>query len=285
MSTERRGVGQAGSLQGQVARNVRNDIEAGVLRHGHALPSTRELARRWGVSVFTINEAMKVLGAEGLVVTKNRSSRVVNAPDQPDRPTANPARPCVVLIGGYAGSGKSELGRILARQTLWPILVKNTSTRPVAEHALEVLGLPPYDRESETYLREVRPREYEAVLAVARENVECGLSVVVTAPFIREMRDKAWIDRTRAAYESLGASVTLVWVRCDADTMLTYLRHRGAARDTVKLANWAQYLEQIDTEFRPPSRHVLIENSASAEPLQAQAERLLAAVIQPVSQE
>jgi predicted kinase len=269
---------RAGSLQGQVARNIRNDIEAGVLRHGHALPSTRELARRWGVSVFTINEAMKALGAEGLILTKDRSSRIINAPDQPDGPVVRRRHPSVLLIGGYAGSGKSELGRIVARQTYWPILDKDTTTRPVVEHGLEVLGLPSYDRESDAYLREIRPREYEAVLDAATENVECGLSVIVTAPFIREMNDESWIARTRARYEALGASASLVWVRCDLDTMRTYLRHRGAARDIAKLTNWSTYSATLDSEFRPPFEHFLIDNSASSEPLQSQARRLLAAV-------
>jgi DNA-binding GntR family transcriptional regulator len=36
----------------------------------------------WRVSVFTINEAMDLLAAEGLVVSKARAARTVNAPGQ-----------------------------------------------------------------------------------------------------------------------------------------------------------------------------------------------------------
>jgi len=235
------------------------------------------------VSVFTINEAIKVLAQDGLVVSKSRSHRVVHAPDQAARQPVRSMRPSVLLVGGYAGSGKSELGRIVARETGWPILDKDTTTRPVVETALEIHGLPPHDRESETYLSEIRPREYEAVMATATENVECGLSVIVTAPFVQELSDVAWIDRTQAKFEALGATATLVWVHCDLDTMLTYLRHRGAARDTAKLADWPGYLKAIDPDFRPVAAHRVIDNSRSSEPLQVQAKRLVNAVVDEAS--
>ncbi|MGA4730496.1 AAA family ATPase [Micromonospora taraxaci] len=263
----------------QVARNIRNEIEAGRLVHGTALPSTRKLADEWGVSVFTINEAMKVLADEGLVINESRSKRVVHAPDQLRRSEVRPERPRVLLIGGYAGSGKTELGRILARETGWPMLDKDTLTRPVVEAALDTLGLSPNDRESQTYLTTIRPREYEALQDAASENVQCGNSVVVTAPFIREFGDPAWMARTRAFYEAANAAVTVVWVYCDADTMLTYVRRRGAARDGFKLADWPAYMGSINLGFRPVDAHVVVDNCASSRPLQEQAKELVKGIL------
>ena len=266
-------------LPQQVARNVRNDIAAGVLRDGQPLPATRELAEQWGVSVFTINEAMKLLSDEGLVISKPRAGRVVNAPEQVRRNEIRTSTPHVVLIGGYAGSGKTELGRILARETGWPMLDKDTLTRPVVEAALEVLGCSPHDRDSETYLNVIRPREYESLMSAMTENVQCGTSAIVTAPFIRELHDTAWINRTAAACQDMKAALSIAWVYCDAATMHTYVRHRGAARDAVKLENWGAYLDTIDLNFRPPVPHTLIDNSASGVPLQEQARALLASVV------
>lgn len=203
----------------------------------------------------------------GLVVSSSRAGRV------------RTKTPIVVLVGGYAGCGKTELSRILARRTGWPMLDKDTITRPVVEAALELLGVSPHDRESDTYLNVVRPREYEALLAATSENVECGNSAIVTAPFLRELTDLAWIDRTRARYTALGADVHIVWVSCDPDTMHTYLRHRGAARDAAKLADWSAYLRAIDLEFRPPVPHVVVDNSASSPPLQSQADALIQSMV------
>src|SRR5690348_5038015 len=134
----------------QVARNIRTAIEAGTLRNGQVLPSTRELAEEWQVSVFTINAAMKILADEGLVINKSRSMRVVHAPQFEEWTEVRPTTPHVLLIGGYAGSGKSELGRILIRETSWPMLDKDTITRPVVEAALQLIGFSPNDRESDS---------------------------------------------------------------------------------------------------------------------------------------
>jgi predicted kinase len=258
--------------QERVARLVRADIESGVLRDGAVLPSSRVLAEQMGVSVYTIAKAMDLLESEGLIVNVNRSRRMVKS----RFPSKTLSEPRVFLVGGYAGSGKSELGRILARITGLAVVDKDTITRPVVETALEVLGQPSYDRESAIYLDQVRPREYEALLSSVFENAEVGIGVIATAPFIRELADPAWIERTSATIAQAGLALTIIWVDCDADTMHTYVRRRGAARDTVKLSNWAAYLDALDLDFRPAAPHVVIENSATSEPLQSQAVRLLA---------
>lgn len=273
MATERteRGVTR-GTATEVITRHIRTEIEAGRLAHGEQVPSNSRLAREWGVSVGTINRAMNALADEGLVVARARSSRIVHYP-RSAKPSVT--RPRAVLIGGYAGSGKTELGRIVARRTGWPILDKDTTTRPVVEAALEELGMSPHDRESETYRTVVRPGEYTALAAAVAENIECGVSVVATAPFIREMSDEAWCDRTRSTIESLGGELHAVWVRCDADSMLHYLRHRGAARDTAKLADWSGYLAGVDLDYEPAMPHHTIDNSVGSRPLQDQADELV----------
>jgi predicted kinase len=258
-----------------VARNIRNEIEAGVLRDGQRLPSTREMAQEWGVSTFTINDAMAILIKEGLVESRSRAGRIVKAPEQAPRERPRPATPHVLLIGGYAGSGKTELGRIVAKETGWPMLDKDTLTRPVVEGALEAMGYSPHDRESEVYVSKIRPREYEALTSAMTENLQCGNGSVVTAPFIREFTESAWINRVQATCTDLGATLSLAWLYCDADTMHTYVRHRGAARDAAKLADWQGYLSAIDLDLRPPVPHFVIDNAASSDPLQEQARTLV----------
>lgn len=266
---------QRGTSATVIARNIRNDIEAGRLLDGQQLPSTRTLAKDWGTSVATINRAMGLLADEGLVINRARSSRLVNYPSATTDAGGHKA-PKVILIGGYAGSGKTELGRILARSTGWAILDKDTTTRPVVEVALETLGQSPHDRDnSDLYMKVVRPAEYEALIATVTENVACGNSVIATAPFIREFADQAWSDRLLANLTSLGASVHVVWLFCSADTMKTYLRHRGAARDTWKLTHWDEWLGRIDLAFRPLMPHQVVDNSADSSPLQQQAAELL----------
>ncbi|MEV0879438.1 GntR family transcriptional regulator [Micromonospora echinofusca] len=262
---------QRGTSALVIAQAIRNDIQAGRLAHGRQLPGTRSLAQSWGTSVATINRAMAMLAEEGLVVNRARSSRIVHNPAG----ATNQRGPRVILVGGYPGSGKTELGRIIACQTGWAILDKDTTTRPVVEAALERLGHSPHDRESETYLTVIRPAEYEALMAALAENLQCGASVVVTAPFVRELSDEAWCDRLAATVAAHNGSLQVVWVYCDAITMHTYIRRRGAARDDHKLANWDEYMSQLDFAFAPKAQHVRLDNSAGARPLQEQAKELL----------
>lgn len=265
---------QRGTSAVVIAKAIRTEIEAGRLAHGQQLPSTRTLAKEWNTSIATISRAMGMLGEEGLVLNKAKSSRIVNHPPEPSS-RGEHGRPQVFLIGGYAGSGKTELGRVLARRTGWPILDKDTTTRAVVEAALESIGCSPHDRESETYLTIIRPAEYEALVATMTENVECGVGAVVTAPFIRELRDQAWCDRMAAKIESIGADLHVVWVRCDANSMKTYIKHRGAARDAAKLADWEGYLRGVDLHYTPAIKHHVVDNSVGSAPLQQQALEVL----------
>lgn len=262
----------------RIAQAIRNDIESGRLRDGQRLPTTRALAQEWQASQLTITKAMEQLAADGYITSHDRSGRVVTTPTSLALTLAAPVRPIrsqVVYIGGYAGSGKSEFARTLTRETSWALLDKDTMARPMIEPALEDLGSTIDDRESDIYLTHIRPREYDALAAVVRENIECGNSVIAAAPYIREFNEQSWLERAISQAEAAGADATFVWVRCSIDTMLTYLRRRGAARDTWKLSNWDKYSAGLDTSFALPVDHVIIENDPDSEPLRAQAQRLV----------
>lgn len=267
---------QRGTSTDVIARHLRTAIECGEYRHRQQLPTTRALAEEWHTSVATITRAMKQLADDGLIVNRARSSRVVNYPGPEQRPAAQRATPTVLLIGGYAGSGKTEFGRILARLSGWPILDKDSTTRPVVEAALERLGASPHDRESDLYMSLIRPAEYEALRMVTAENVRCGNSAVVTAPFVKELADPAWSRRITADVEAMSANLHAVWLRCDTESMHTYLSRRGAARDSYKLSHWDDYIAGLDMAFTPALPHTIIQNSLSSRPLQEQAAELLA---------
>ncbi|MFE3052699.1 GntR family transcriptional regulator [Nocardia sp. NPDC059239] len=259
----------------QIAREIRNEIESGRLRPGQKLPSTRVLAEQFGVSVAPINDAMAILEEEGLIVSRPRSGRMVSDTATPGVPRPRRGRPQVIYVGGYAGSGKTEFGRILAKMTGWAMLDKDTITRAVVDTALVQLGSTVADRESPIYLNHVRPAEYECLAAAVRENVGCGVSVITTAPYIEEFRSEAWFRRTAAELDSIGADMEVVWIRCQPDSMHSYITRRGAARDSGKLANWDEYVRGLDITFEPPWQHTIIANDPDSLPLREQAQELL----------
>jgi hypothetical protein len=78
--------------------------------------------------------------------------------------------------------------------------------------------------------------------------------------------------------DALGADLHTIWVRCDAESMHTYLTHRGAHRDAAKLADWDGYLDAIDLGYEPLLAHHIIDNSAGQRPLKEQVSEFLARI-------
>ena len=177
---------------------------------------------------------------------------------------ASPNAPVMVLVAGLAGSGKTETGKLLASATGWALLDKDSLTRPLTEGLLVRLNGDPHDRHSPLYVDHVRPLEYDCLLKTAWENVNCGVSVIVSAPFIREVNDEAWARRVRHRCERFGSRLHVVWVASDSPSMRARLTSRGAGRDVWKLANWDAYLQTVDAEMLPGCPHIIVDNCLQA---------------------
>lgn len=154
----------------------------------------------------------------------------------------------LTLIGGFAGSGKSEFARFLTSVTGWAVLDKDTLTRPLVERLMISIGGDANDRHTSLYLENARPYEYRCLLDAGMENIRCGVSTVLTAPFLQEFSDEEWLTRVRNGCVRHNATMSVVWVKCDTDSMRDYVAFRGAARDAWKLANWDEYLATVDED-------------------------------------
>jgi predicted kinase/transcriptional regulator with XRE-family HTH domain len=172
--------------------------------------------------------------------------------------------PTLVLVAGFAGSGKTELACFLSAVTGWALLDKDQLTRPLVERLLITLGLDANDRHSADYWQHVRPLEYRCLLDTAFENLDRGVSVVVTAPLLDELRDSDWLQRVAHRCSARRAQLIPLWVRCDAGSMHDHLAIRGAGRDTWKLSNWHDYLASMDLGMRPRGEHIVIDNTLGA---------------------
>ncbi|WP_230878398.1 AAA family ATPase [Planomonospora sp. ID67723] len=173
-------------------------------------------------------------------------------------------KPILVLVGGYAGSGKTEFSRFLSDITGWAFLDKDSLTRCIVERLLVSLGGDPNDRHTDLYLKEVRPLEYRCLMETAWDNLHVGTSTILSAPFISEMKDTAWFTRLENRCAAKGIDVAAIWVRCDAESMREYIEFRGAARDSWKLENWEHYVDGLAVEVSPPTAHVTIDNRLGA---------------------
>jgi predicted kinase len=170
----------------------------------------------------------------------------------------------LVLVAGFAGSGKTEFAKFLSSVTGWALLDKDVITRPLVESMLAALNGDPNDRHSEIYRTQVRPIEYRCLSNATFANIDNGISTVVTAPFLAEIADPQWLRRLVHRCATARAHLEIVWVGADADTMHTYLQKRDAARDTWKLNHWDEYLASIDLNMRPQLPHFFVDNSLNS---------------------
>ena len=170
----------------------------------------------------------------------------------------------LTLVGGYAGCGKSEFARFLSTVTGWVLLDKDSLTRPLVEGLLVSLGADPHDRHSALYRERVRPLEYRCLQDVVYDNLDCGISTVVAAPFLRELTDEGWTRRLMNRCRSSEVRISVVWVDCDTESMRDHLEFRAAARDGWKLANWDEYLKSLDPGLRPHGEHLVVDNQFGA---------------------
>ena len=171
----------------------------------------------------------------------------------------------MVIVSGLAGSGKTETGKLLASVTGWALLDKDSLTRSLTEGLLLRLNGDPHDRHTALYADHVRPLEYDCLLKTAWENLVCGVSVILSAPFIREVNDQRWLRGVRQRCRRVGTRLHVVWVSSDLPSMRARLTSRGADRDVWKLTNWDAYLRTVDAGMVPDCDHIVVDNCIAAD--------------------
>ncbi|GAA2695236.1 TetR/AcrR family transcriptional regulator C-terminal domain-containing protein [Streptomyces lunalinharesii] len=109
--------GQAVPRYRQIAAELRQRIEAGELKPGARVPSTREITRDWGVAMATATKVITELRRDGLVRAVPGVGTVVEAPvEHPNRPAPNPRPPSTRRLGASSEVPSAQaltLGRIV----------------------------------------------------------------------------------------------------------------------------------------------------------------------------
>ncbi len=169
----------------------------------------------------------------------------------------------IILVAGYAGSGKTRVGKDLARRLQGCYLDKDTMSSPLVERLLAELDQPAGDRDGAVYRAIVRPLEYEGLMAAGLEAAELGAEVILSAPFLVQLTDPQWATNLASGASEREVQLRVVWVAANLKTLQRRMRERGSPRDAKKLADWHNYAaeldERLDERFDLPTRR--LENS------------------------
>jgi len=159
-----------------------------------------------------------------------------------------PRSPCLILLMGVAGTGKTTLAREIIRRIHAVYLDNN--------HIADAFF--PNTRNSLAY-RELRPGFYRALYAIAEANLRLGNSVLVDAPHTKEMQDREWRSYVKTLARETDSALVVLRCVCSEKVLQTRLRRRGELRDEWKLAHWDEFLKGEPIRVRIPFSHLNID--------------------------
>jgi predicted kinase len=154
----------------------------------------------------------------------------------------------LILVTSPPASGKTYISKQLAK-ALKHVVYLDKDTLIVLSHQIFKVANQEINRSSDFFEENIRNYEYEATLALAMEALEYDDIVLINAPFTREIRDQAYIDNLKSQLEEKGARLTIVWVVTDIDVVRQRMIDRNSPRDTWKLANWDEYIKDVNFDI------------------------------------
>lgn len=151
-------------------------------------------------------------------------------------------RPCLVLVGGLPGSGKSSLARALADRANFSVIRSDVVRKELAGQSS---GEPaPAAFGAGIYTPEWTERTYAECLRRAEEMLFEGKRVLVDASFVEEHRRRTFLE----AAVLWGVPAVFLCCRADPDTVRERLAgRRGDASD----AGWDVYQQAADRWEEP----------------------------------
>jgi gluconate kinase len=143
-------------------------------------------------------------------------------------------KPLLIVFAGKPATGKTTLARIIATEEGITYLDYDTLVQPFLEHIEKAYGLGGTDRYG--FYRMWRECCYTTVMDVVLENIRLGNSVILTAPFSRELKDPDYPSHLR---EMAGCSFSLLlcYMAPPLSQHLQMMRLRSSHRDEDFLNN------------------------------------------------
>ncbi len=179
--------------------------------------------------------------------------------------------PRLLLFAGHAGTGKTTLAKrampLLAERAGkdFFFLDKDTAYGAFSSHVMGLLTGNPADRDSPTYLDNLRDREYAGLLDITRENLTLGSQVMLVGPFTRELMAGKFFDPVQLGMPA-HTLCRIAWIDLSTAEAKRRIEKRSDPRDAWKLAHWDDYLKRrIEPPAHPALRRFDNQNFSDAQ--------------------
>lgn len=193
----------------------------------------------------------------------------------------SPSAPRLILFAGHAGTGKTTLAKkalpLIVEKTgeTFFFLDKDTVYGAYSAHVMELTTNNPNDRDSPFYLQNLRDWEYAGLIAIAKENLQLGVNVILVGPFSSEIQSGRMFNPEELGVPSVS-SIRIAWIDLDENEAKHRMKKRADPRDEYKLTHWDQYIKR---RVNPPE-HIAIQRFDNFHFDEAKFEKLIDHLIQ-----
>lgn len=168
----------------------------------------------------------------------------------------------LILVTSPPACGKTFISKNLAKALDNCVYLDKDDLIVLSEQIYKVAGQP-VDRSSDFFHKWIRDAEYDAIMNVAMDALNYNDTVLINAPFKKEIRDEKWLADIRKRLAEKGAELCLIWVHTDVEVVHQRMLARNSERDTWKLQHWDEYVATQD--YTPPKNipdMFIFENSS-----------------------
>jgi predicted kinase len=193
----------------------------------------------------------------------------------------SPSAPRLILFAGHAGTGKTTLAKkvlpIIVEKTgeSFFFLDKDTVYGAYSAHVMDLTTKNPNDRDSPFYLQNLRDWEYAGLIAIAKENLQLGVNVILVGPFSSEIQSGRIFKPEELGVPSVS-SIRIAWIDLDESEAKSRMEQRADPRDEYKLQHWDEYTKR---RVEPP-KHAAIQRFDNLHFDETQFEKLIDHLIQ-----
>lgn len=177
----------------------------------------------------------------------------------------------LILVTSPPACGKTYISKMLAKNIKNIVYLDKDTLIPLSHVIFDVAGQE-RNRSSDFFEKYIRNPEYEVVVNLAMEALEYADTVLINAPFTREVRNPAYVRELKKKLAEHNARLTVVWVETTLDVCRQRMIARNSPRDTWKLANWDEYVSTRDYSIPEgiddpeiPDDFLIFNNSSTAE--------------------
>ena len=151
----------------------------------------------------------------------------------------------MILVSSPPACGKTYISKQLAKNLKHVVYLDKDTLIPLSKQIFRV-AKKPYDRSSDFFEENIRDYEYEVILDLAFEALAYADTVLINAPFTREIRDGEYIAKLRARLKRAGARLTVIWVITTPEICRQRMQRRRSDRDDYKIRHWDEYVKTVD---------------------------------------